>query len=169
MKFYIRFLLSVVLIVLLASVQGNCQKEEHARDSIRTLNIIKETLNEILQEKKDAEQNIMDLEIDGLIVDQTITKMGKDFYDMFFTGWNAPPKAKNYTITIREMILPGMGTQISLWINDTEVFKNRVQPRYDYIEALAQYAVSVVYQYLDNYERMKSQLEGEDQQGSGIF
>lgn len=150
-------------------MQGMGQNDKTQTDSLRTLKLLKETLQEVLETHKDNQNDLLDLEIDGLIVDQTITKMGKDFYDIFYSKWEAPRGVRNFIIVIREMILPGMGTQINIQINDLEVFKNRIQPRYDFVEELAQYACSVVGQYLVNYENMRNQLEGEDLQGSGIF
>ncbi|MFA8433444.1 MAG: CsgE family curli-type amyloid fiber assembly protein [Marinifilaceae bacterium] len=145
------------------------QEKKEKQDSLRTLELLRETLNGILESQNDPDQNILQLEIDGLIVDQTITKVGKDFYDIFYTKWEAPKVAKNFTIVIKEMPLPGIGTQVSILINDDEVFKQRIQPRYDIIEAMADYAIARASRFLTNYEAMKAQLGGEDQQGTGIF
>ncbi|MCB0753318.1 MAG: hypothetical protein KDC52_17740, partial [Ignavibacteriae bacterium] len=37
-------------------------------------------------------------EIDNLIVDETITKIGNDFYESFYNSWEAPPNSPNITI-----------------------------------------------------------------------
>jgi hypothetical protein len=77
------------------------------------------------------------LEIDGLVVDETQTKLGRDFYDVFFSRWEAPPNAVNFTVTIREQILPNRGTRIVVEINDDVAFQAYLQPRYDAIEEAA--------------------------------
>lgn len=145
------------------------QEKKNVNDSIRTLKILKKTLNEIIEKNKMAEDPNFDMEIDGLIMDETMTKVGRDFYDMFFSVWIAPEKVKNYTVTIKEMVMPGIATEISVLVNESLVFKQKVQPRYDVLEQMTKYANQRVVQYLNNYEKMKAQLGGDDQEGSGIF
>jgi hypothetical protein len=82
------------------------------------------------------------LEIDGLVVDETQTKLGRDFYDIFFGRWEAPPNAVNFTVTIREQILPNRGTRIVVQVNDGVAFQAYLQPRYDAIEEAAWRGVS---------------------------
>ncbi|WP_209319642.1 CsgE family curli-type amyloid fiber assembly protein [Ancylomarina longa] len=136
---------------------------------MRTLKLLKKTFDAVIEENNQAKSNELDMEIDGLVVDQTITKVGRDFYDLFFSNWDAPKNSKNYTITIKEMVLPGLATQITVLVNDNEVFKQRVQPRYEILEQMSNYASQRTKRYLNNYEKMKAQLDGDDQQGTGIF
>ncbi|MEM1125184.1 MAG: CsgE family curli-type amyloid fiber assembly protein [Bacteroidota bacterium] len=77
------------------------------------------------------------LEIDGLVVDETQTKIGRDFYEVFYSRWAAPPNAVNFTVTIKEQILPNRGTRIVVQINDAVAFQAYLQPRYDAIEEAA--------------------------------
>lgn len=115
-------------------------------------------------------KNIVEsIEIDGLIIDETITKMGHDFYEYFYSNWTAPEFSENYTIFIKEKPLPGLGTQVTLKINEDDVFIGRLQPRRQIIEANGDYAIQLCYQYLLNYEMIQKQLEAEDQKGSGIY
>ncbi len=110
-----------------------------------------------------------DIEIEGLIVDQTQTKIGHDFYDLFYSNWQPPDNFGDYTIVIEEKPLPQLGTQVTIKINDNEIFQQILQPRYDVIEAMAQYGVELSFNYIQNYEAIQKQLAGEDLQGSGIF
>lgn len=158
-------------VILLFTHSGSvfAQQSQKAKDSLRTLQILKDALNSVVESSEKVESNILDMEIDGLVMDETITKVGRDFYEIYYSVWNAPKNAKNYTITIKEMILPGLATQVTVLVNETEVFKQRVQPRYDILEQMSKYAIQNTLRYLNNYEKMKSQLEGDDQSGSGIF
>lgn len=143
--------------------------QEVESDSVKTLKILQKTLDDIIEKNTSYEKVGSKMEIDGLVMDETMTKVGRDFYDMFFSIWVAPQKAKNYTITVKEMVLPGLATQIIILVNETEIFKQRVQPRYEVLEQMSQYANQKAMQYLNNYEKMKAQLEDEDQQGTGLF
>ena len=59
-------------------------------------------LKRIIKEETEKINVDADLNIDGLLVDDTKTKSGKDFYDLFYQQWEAPAGAKNYTIFIIE-------------------------------------------------------------------
>jgi curli production assembly/transport component CsgE len=164
-----RFFLLVLVIFGFLPFKLYAQETNKVKDSLRTLEILKDALNSAIKSNASAESVELDMEVDGLIMDETISKVGRDFYDMFYSRWNAPKNAKNFTITIKEMVLPGLATQVTVMVNDNEVFKQRVQPRYDILEQMSNYAIQQTGRYLSNYEKMKSQLEGDDQSGTGIF
>lgn len=109
------------------------------------------------------------LMINGLIVDETVTKVGRDFYELFYSQWQAPSSKQSYLIFVREQPQPGMGSRVSVFLNDTELFAQPLQPRYELIEAYAEYAVRLVRQYMADYQRMVRELDNDDQQGSGIY
>jgi curli production assembly/transport component CsgE len=111
------------------------------------------------QEVIDAEDS--GLEIDGLIVDETRTRIGSDFYDHFYTNWEAPLQARNYTIVITEQPVPQMGTRITLRVNDQDVAQFMLQPRYEIIEQYAQQSVQFLRQHLEEREMTRLRLERE--------
>lgn len=111
----------------------------------------------------------IDLEIDGLLMDETKTKAGRDFYDLFYANWTAPPNARNFTITIEEKPFRLTTTLIVVSINDNIVFQSLLQPRQDILEDLSAQAISFAYEYLQNYEEIMRQLNGDDQAGTGIY
>ena len=111
----------------------------------------------------------IDIEFEGLIVDATQTKIGRDFYEIFYNTWDPNEKLPKLSIVISEKPLPRLGTQVAVMVDDHEVFRRFVQPRYDVIEAYAQYAIQLSLQYLENYEVIQKQLQGEDLMGSGIY
>ena len=135
---------------------------KEAPESLQKL--IGEITKQLEQVSKDAE-----LELDGMLFDETKTKSGKDFYDYFYNAWEAPPGASNYSIFITEKPYRLMTTQIEVKINETTVFQSFLQPRADIVEQLAEYAVSQTQMYLANYEELMRQMEGEDQAGTGIY
>lgn len=118
-----------------------------------------------LQEDKEKE---IGMEITGLVMDETITKLGRDFYDLFFTNWNSFSD-EDYIIKIIEKPAPGTRTLVSIEINDNMIFQQFLQPKYNYIEALADYAVNVSTEYLQNYTELQKQLNNADLQGEGIY
>ena len=111
----------------------------------------------------------MDLEIGEMIFDETVTKVGRDFYDVFFTQWNNPTQIKDFSISIKERPMPGIGTQITVMIDEHEILKQFIRPNQEQIEMLAGYTVAVATQYLINYQEIQAQLQSEDQSGTGIY
>lgn len=109
------------------------------------------------------------LEIDGLIIDETRSKNGRDFYDAFYNKWSAPKDARDFSITIKELPSRGRSARIAVEVNGNLLFQRFLQPRQDIIELLAEQTVNVIHSHLKKSEKLKSELESEDQQGSGIF
>ena len=110
-----------------------------------------------------------DIEIEGIIVDATQTKIGKDFYDLFYQQWNQLDSLIYPSITINERALPQLGSLISVQIQDQLIFQQVIQPKYEKIEDMANYAFELAYRFVENYDEMQNQLQGEDQQGTGIY
>jgi curli production assembly/transport component CsgE len=163
-----------ILFLLTLALTGTAQTDtiQGRRDTLQ-LKEAPESLKKLIEEIKAKEtkkaSTDADIEIDGLLFDETKTKSGKDFYDFFYSGWVAPANAKNFSIFIAEKPYRLTTTLIEIKINETTVFQSFLQPRGDIVEQLAQQAVEQTQLYLANYEQLMRQLEGEDQSGSGIF
>ncbi len=98
------------------------------------------------------------LGITGLIVDETMTKAGRDFYEYFSTYWQ-PIRGMDYTIYIEERADVIRGSQFWVKVDDDVVHQFRLSPRQGQIEELAGYTVSRVYGYLMQRLTVKKQLE----------
>jgi len=144
------------------------------KDSIKTKPVpasLKKLLEQVVREvtKQPSKSKDYEIEIDGLLVDDTKTKTGKDFYDLFYSSWEAPKGAKNYTITVSEKPFRLSSTLIVVSINDNTVYQSILQPRQDIVEGLSADAILTAQSYLANYEEIMKELNGEDMAGSGIF
>lgn len=123
------------------------------------------------QKGERIEQNIKrsaDLEVDGLIVDETITKIGRDFYGIFQRQWEAPPNSSNYTILIQEKPTRNNGAYVIISVNDEPIFEYNLEPRYDLIEEVANYTVSIVYEHLIS-DNLNKQLESEGKKEREVY
>lgn len=87
-------------------------------------------------------------EIEGLVMDQTITKVGHDFYDAFYSIWEAPAEVGDYTIIIHEKPARGTSTLISVEVNENELLELPLQPKAEIIEETASYAYEVAAGFL---------------------
>lgn len=99
--------------------------------------------------QRNSERQML-MELDGMVLDETRSKVGRDFYDVFYTHWESPQETYNFSIRVMEQPSPSLGTIIYVEVNDTETFRMRLQPRYDFIQQAARYAVRQTYRHLQN-------------------
>ena len=88
-----------------------------------------------------------ELEIQGLVIDETQTKIGQDFYQSFFALWE-PPEEVECIIFIIERASPQWGSWIWVRVNDSVVWRGVLRPRSEEIEEAARRAVEVARKYL---------------------
>ena len=114
--------------------------------------------------------NSAELEIGQLIIDNTFSKAGSDFQQIFNTRWNWPSQhAEQFIITISERPSFLNSTLIEITVNELKVFESFLQPKYDVLEETAARAIDITLQYILNYEDIVRELSGEDLSGSGIY
>ncbi len=134
--------------------------------------------NAILEEKLD-ENALNENGGISLILDNTRTKAGKDFYELFYKQWSIVPMQADTSqqhglaptvqfdevvISVEEIPAPGFANQIliQITIDDQPVWQQYVPVRYELLEAEAPNAVETVRQELASYQEMK-QLVGSQQ------
>jgi curli production assembly/transport component CsgE len=108
-----------------------------------------------------------DVEIDGLIIDQTKSKLGHDFANNFSLFWET--SATEYNIVIDEQSDFRAGSWVSIEVNGHLVFKALLKPNAEEIENLAREAVTDCNEYLASQNEAIRNLEEEkDMKGNGI-
>ena len=119
------------------------------------------------QEEIAAEEGLME-EITGLIIEQTMTKIGYDFYEYFFMMWEAPPEAagKEFNIYIHERASPAWGSWVDVSINNTVVWSGVLRPRSVEIEDAVTQAIAATRQYFQNQQEDQGFIE--EMVGTGI-
>lgn len=102
--------------------------------------------------RKESGKNLM-AEVNGLVHDETRTKTGRDFFEVFYSSWESPPEAGNSSIRITEQPEASLGTIVFVKVNQTEIFKIQLRPGVDYIQKAGKKAAHQTYKYLkDNPE-----------------
>jgi len=148
------------------------EKDAKAQETSAAEEKIKKLIAEVKQEIKEnqkaaiAEQQLMQ-EITGLIIEETMTKIGYEFYEYFFLLWETPQtELKHYNIVITERASPSWGSLVEVKIGETTVWSRMLRPRSEEIEESAKQAIEATKNYLQNYE--KYQLKTIDMMGTGI-
>lgn len=112
-------------------------------------------------------------EIDGLVIEQTQTRTGHEFYRNFVTFWEAPRGVKGYNIIIIEKASPRWGSWIWIevvsFISRKTVYRVLLKPRTEEIEEKAKKGVRVTTEYLYHLEEYEKEVKGKDMTGNGIF
>ena len=99
-------------------------------------------------------------ESSGLVVDQTITKIGHDFYDQFYSRWEAPADNDDFIIIISEKPSRSNNNAIvTVVVNDEELLEFPLQGKYDIIEETNQQVMEVVSNFLQQARNLSKQLE----------
>ena|GEM_PF-1258034 len=91
--------------------------------------------------------NCLSQELSGLLLDQTKTRLGREFYETFSSLWEFPPGSE-FNITVSELTDPRTGTQIYIYVDDILVYGTLLRPRGEELEEKAEEAVKVILRYL---------------------
>ena len=137
-------------------------------------------LNAVLQEEMLTEQGA-----ESLLLDNTRSKIGRDFYETFYKAYVGAPASADtsqlarkplefeldlFLIVIEELpSVSGIGNIVSVSVNDQLLWQQFVQARQDIVEEYALNAVETIRQYIISYKDTQLQLNSDDQSGSGIF
>jgi hypothetical protein len=122
-------------------------------------------------------------EVSTLIIDNTKTKLGRDFYEEFYRQWSGMQldsvSVKQFkeisennvdlVIELEEIPSPGITNLVSIKIGELLVWQQFVQTRLEALELQSGEAVKEVFQYFISYQEIQKQLGTDDQMGTGIF
>lgn len=87
------------------------------------------------------------LELTGLTIDDTKTRMGQMFYESFFKKYNQIPKKFEGTVTISELPSLGRNSRIVVAIDDQMIYNFVTKPDEESIDAEADRALANLAQY----------------------
>lgn len=137
----------------LASLKINIQKEEEckiflfirkddvliSKDSITIYAAEKEKNNEVIAES--------DFEIKGIVVEDVITKIGKDFHDYFYQEYSNSGNQYPFIINIKEKPYFGRSSIITIEIEDQNIFEFLAKPDEDFLRSAVTTALKNINQY----------------------
>ena len=99
-----------------------------------------------------------DIELTGLVVEETLTKNGKDFYDQFYYYYSYNDVKGDEVVIIDEMFTFRTRTKIIVKIGDEEIISFFGSSKDEYIDEMAKVSVQKVYQYFENKKKEKSYI-----------
>lgn len=108
-------------------------------------------------------------ESQGLVMDQTISKLGRDFYDLFYGSFEAPGGLEDFTVVLVERQARANNAVVALIVNDTELFEMPLTPRADQMEESAMSAVGAAVEFLLQAQNISRQLESGRKMAPEVF
>lgn len=98
-------------------------------------------------------------ELKGLTIDQTKTKSGKDFYDLFYLEYSKLPEKISNAITIDELPSSGQqGSQISIGLDDKMLYSFVANPNEDYLSEQANISIRIIMDYYSRSRLIKNEF-----------
>ena len=92
-------------------------------------------------------------ELLGIISDDTKTKVGKDFYDLYYNYYNEYKINTRKIITLNEEFTFARNTKIIISIENEVVYEFLAKPDEEYLKEMAEESIYVTYLYLKNLEK----------------
>ena len=98
------------------------------------------------------------IEIKGLVIDNVVSKIGKDFYDIFYRQYRLRNLQSSSMVTIEEQLGIGLGARIVIKVDSDIVFEGFARPGEEYINNMANATVKRVVAYLKQKEKQKKYI-----------
>lgn len=91
-----------------------------------------------------AVDRIFDDPLAGVVVNRTVTVLGKDFYQAFSTRWRQNPEAARYSISIHERPSARFGSEIWVQYRQQRVFHTFLPPARAATRPISEAAIPIV-------------------------
>ncbi|USD39805.1 MULTISPECIES: curli production assembly/transport protein CsgE [Ferrimonas] len=96
-----------------------------------------------------------DIELDGMLIDRTITRFGKDFLYYYGNYWRDLPGTQGFTVTVYETVYPQAGTRLWILINQTKVYETYFGRRHNNMKQRADDAMLIT---IDHVAQVKADI-----------
>lgn len=135
----------------LASLKINIQKDEECKIFLfirkdDTL-ISKDSIIIYSAEKKKEIITESDFEIKGIVVEDVITKIGKDFHDYFYQEYSNSGNQYPFIINIKEKPYFGRSSIITIEIEDQNIFEFLTKPDEEFLREAVKVSLQNINQY----------------------
>lgn len=105
-------------------------------------------------EKKKVESLPIDgFELKGIVIDETKTKVGKDFYDLYYYKYNEYKINAPNIVSISEELSFARNTKLVISMNNETIYEFMAKPDEEYLNNMVQKSIYATYSYLKNLEK----------------
>ena len=89
---------------------------------------------------------MLDSAYDGVVVNQTITLVGHEFYQAFVAAWRDKPLSERYALTIGERPSARLGSQVWVEFSRRRIYQAVLPPARARVAAIGEAAAEIAYQ-----------------------
>lgn len=93
-----------------------------------------------------------DIELEGLVLDRTISRFGKDFTYYYAGYWRDMPGTDGITVVVYEQVYPQAGTFLWVEMNQSRVYQTYFGRRYNDVKQMAEQAILLSINELANIQ-----------------
>ena len=101
----------------------------------------------------------LEADAEGFVLDQTLTKPGHDFYELFFSTFQASTGLGDYTVVLSERPIRGNSSLVAISVNDTELLEMPLPTRTEQLEEAVVAAVTMARDFLAQQQATSTQME----------
>lgn len=118
------------------------------------------SFNEKTKNKKENIEEEQDdgIELKGIVVEETKTKPGRDFYDYFYTAYTLNQINGSKVVGVFEKLSFGRTTIIQVKIEDAVIHKFIGKPDLEYLEQMSKIAIRKVFKYFKDLKKQKNDI-----------
>lgn len=107
-----------------------------------------------------------EIELEGLIIDRTMTLKGRQFYQKFSSVWNPSKRINTYNLTIKEIPSAAWGSRITIENQGKALYSIILQRNGRDLKNQVQLAISVVNKQLFSIDLL-NHLDSDDMSANG--
>ncbi|MCC4212817.1 curli production assembly/transport protein CsgE [Leeuwenhoekiella parthenopeia] len=143
--------LNTIILFLIYDTDGNLVGKDRkvikngviAEDDT-TVTVIQPNANaDVAKSKEDG------LVLRGIVVEDTKTKPGSDFYKEFYSNYLSKNINGEEIVTIKEVLALGRNTKMEVFVAEKKVFEFFIRPAAEYLKQMAQYSILQVMRQLE--------------------
>lgn len=112
------------------------------------------------EKKKVAQETVPidGIELVGIVTNDTKTKVGKDFYDLYYYEYRDKNINAKKIITVSEELSFARNTKIIISIDNVSIYEFLARPDEEFLYLVAQESVNATYAHLVNLERQSKYI-----------
>ncbi|WP_378177590.1 CsgE family curli-type amyloid fiber assembly protein [Aquimarina sp. SS2-1] len=116
--------------------------------------------NEKVKQKVEEEEYVEDdgIELKGIVVEETKTKPGKDFYEFFYNSYTLNRINGSKIVGVYETLSFGRSTIIQVKIEDKVIHEFLGKPDLEYLEQMSKISIRRVYKYFKDLKKQKKDI-----------
>lgn len=109
-----------------------------------------------------------EVEIGGLLLDNTKSRLGHDFYFKFSQLWHDIPNTQGINVQIIEQIVPRAGTKLSLVLNSRVIYVTHFGRRQSPVKEKVEQAVFILIDAMSQPQYNQYNQDNIDMAGNGF-